>query len=263
MTRPPPRSRRTPLASWPEKGSGLGLGSIFKETAGRAGLLSRPPAFPPREAVPRGSGQGVLVIPGFLTGDITTRRLRTFLTRSGYHAEGWKGGINLGPRAKPIQRLKSRVEKLVEVTGGKVVLAGVSLGGVFAREVAKMMPDHVAGVATLCSPIRLPVPTPLAPFVTALQRTFDQGLVDGALGEPVMPEQPMLVVFSKDDGVVDWRTCVPPARDTITVLDLPGARHMTIGSNPEAQEALGIFLSRVFPARVVPPRGEADNLRAP
>ena len=249
--------RRPNLARWPEKGSGLGFKSFFGETAGRAGLLSRPPAFPPREAVPRGSGQGVLVIPGFLTGDSTTGRLRTFLTRSGYHAEGWQSGINLGPRSKPIQRLKTRVAKLADVTGGKVVLAGVSLGGVFAREVAKMMPDHVAAVATLCSPVRLPVPTPLAPFVTALQRSFDKGLVESALGEPVMPAQPMLAIYSTNDGVVDWRTCVPPDGPNVRVLEIPHARHMTIGSNPEAQEALGIFL-----ARVVPPRGEADDLRA-
>jgi len=255
VTKTPPKPKRTPLARWPEKGSGLGFGSFFKETAGRAGLLSRPPAFPPREAVPRGDGQGVLVIPGFLTGDMTTGRLRTFLTRSGYTAEGWGSGVNLGPRSKPIARLKTRVEKLAARTGGKVVLAGVSLGGVFAREVAKMMPDHVVAVATLCSPLRLPVPTPLAPFVTALQRTFDKGLVEGALGEPVMPDQPMLVIYSKNDGVVDWRACVPPPRDNLTVLDIPHARHMTIGSNPEAQEALGIFL-----ARVVPPRGVTDNL---
>jgi pimeloyl-ACP methyl ester carboxylesterase len=240
---------RTRLASWPEKGSALGLRSFLGETAGRAGLLSRPPAFPPREAVPRGAGQGVLVIPGFLTGDMTTGRLRAFLTRSGYLADGWGGGINLGPRSKPIQRLKVRVEKLTERTGGKVLLAGVSLGGVFAREIAKMMPEHVAGVATLCSPLQLPVPTPLAPFVTALQRTFDKGLVESALGVPVMPSQPMLVIYSKNDGVVDWRTCVPPPAKNLTILEIPRARHMTIGSNPEAQEALGVFLGRVFPPR--------------
>lgn len=254
MSKKPPRK---PLANWPAKGSGLGLKSIFRETAGRAGLFSRPPAYPPRDAVPRGAGQGVLVIPGFLTGDMTTVRLRTFLTRSGYAAEGWGSGINLGPRSKPIQRLKNRVARLSERTGGKVVLAGVSLGGVFAREIAKMMPEYVAGVATLCSPLTLPVPTPLAPFVTALQRTFDRGLVESALGEPVMPEQPVLVIYSKNDGVVDWRHCVPPPAPNVTLLEIPRARHMTIGSNPEAQEALGVFLGRVFgPRRLrdLPPR---------
>lgn len=254
MTKKPPQK---PLAHWPPKDTGLGLKSILKETAGRAGVMSRPPAFPPRESVTPGAGQGVLVIPGFLTGDSTTARLRTFLWRSGYHAEGWQSGINLGPRARPIERLKRRVEKLADLTGGKVALAGISLGGVFAREVAKMMPDRVAAVATLCSPVRLPVPTPLAPFVTALQRSFDKGLVESAVGEPVMPSQPMLAIYSRADGVVDWRTCVPPDQPNVTALEIVGAKHMTIGSNPAAQAALAAFLARVFAPgglRVLPPR---------
>ena len=253
----PKKPARSSLARWPAKGSGLGLKSILKESAGRAAMVGRRPAFPPRETITPGAGQGVLVIPGFLTGDSTTVRLRTFLWRSGYHAEGWRSGLNLGPRSKPIERLKRRVEKLADLTGGKVVLAGVSLGGVFAREIAKMMPDRVAAVVTLCSPVRLPVPTPLAPFVTALQRTFDKGLVEGALGEPVMPEQPLLAIYSHDDGVVDWRTCVPPDAPNITALVLPGAKHMTIGSNPSAQAALAAFLTRVYPPRAaddLPPR---------
>jgi len=246
--------RRPNLARWPKKGSGLGLKSILKESAGRAASIARPPPYPPRDSVSRGAGQGVLVIPGFLTGDSTTTRLRTFLWRSGYHAEGWQCGINLGPRSKPILRLKRRVEKLADLTGGKVVLAGVSLGGVFAREVAKMMPERVAGVVTLCSPVRLPVPTPLAPFVTALRRSFDKGLVEGALGEPVMPSQPLLAIYSRDDGIVDWTSCVPPVMRNVTALEIPGGLHMTIGSNPLAHVALGAFLARVFPQR------EGDDL---
>lgn len=245
------------MARWPDKGSGLGFKSLLNETAGRAGLMARPPAFPPRETIAEGEGQGVLVIPGFLTGDAMTARLRTFLARSGYRAQGWQGGINLGPRSKPIERLKRRVEALADLTGGKVVLTGISLGGVFAREVAKMMPEQVAGVATLCSPVRLPVPTPLAPFVTALQRSFDRDMVENALGEPVMPVQPLLAVYSLADGVVDWRTCVPPPGPNVTALELADARHMTIGSNPAAQSALATFLAGVFPPRltdVLPPR---------
>lgn len=257
MARKPQKPLRKALANWPEKGSGLGFKSILKETAGRAGVMSRPPSFPHPDSVTNGAGQGVLVIPGFLTGDATTKRLRTFLARSGYRAEGWQSGINLGPRSKPIQRLMRRVEKLADATGGKIVLAGISLGGVFAREVAKMMPDRVIAVATLCAPVHLPVPTPLAPFVTALQRTFDKGLVDAALGVPVMPSQPLLAIYSHDDGVVDWRNCVPPPAQNITALEIPGAKHMTIGSNPAAQAALAAFLTCVFPPRAgddLPPR---------
>ena len=234
------------LATWPEKGSGLGVRSWLGETARLAKISAFPPRFPGRNSLPRGDGQGVLVIPGFLTSDGTTARLRTFLWRVGYRAEGWQGGANLGPSARAIERLKSRVEKLADDTGGKVAVAGVSLGGVFAREVAKMMPDHVAAVATLCSPVHLPVPTPLAPFVWALQGGFDAGLVAGAVDTPTMPGQKTLAIYSRGDGIVGWQACVPPEQANVTALEIEGAGHTTIGSNPLAQAALARFLSGAF-----------------
>ncbi|MCC6921198.1 MAG: hypothetical protein IT548_18545 [Alphaproteobacteria bacterium] len=234
------------LATWPEKGSGLGVGSWFRESVRLAKWSAFPPSFPERGALPRGNGEGVLVIPGFLTGDGTTVRLRTFLWGLGYRAEGWRAGRNLGPRSRAIERLKTRVARLADQTGGKVAVAGVSLGGVFAREVARMMPDHVCAVATMCSPARLPIPTPLAPFVWALQRSFDPGLVAGVMDDVQMPPQKMLALYSREDGIVDWRTCVPPESDTVTAMEIDGARHSTIGSTPRAQAALAHFLARAF-----------------
>jgi pimeloyl-ACP methyl ester carboxylesterase len=236
----------TSLATWPDKGSGLGVGSWLGETARMARVTAFPPRFPGRHALPRGDGQGVLVIPGFLTSDGTTARLRTFLWRVGYRAEGWQAGANLGPSARAIERLKSRVEKLADDTGAKVAVAGVSLGGVFAREVAKMMPDHVAVVATLCSPIHLPVPTPLAPFVWALQGGFDAALVSGAVNTPAMPSQKTLAIFSRSDGIVGWQACVPADQANVTAVEIEGAGHTTIGSNPLAQAALARFLAEAF-----------------
>ncbi len=234
------------LATWPVKGSGLGVGSWLKESVRLARWSAFPPAFPERALLPRGAGEGVLVIPGFLTGDSTTVRLRTFLWGLGYRAEGWRGGRNLGPRSRSIERLKDRVARLADQTGDRIAVAGVSLGGVFAREVARMMPDHIAAVATMCSPIRLPIPTPLAPFVWALQPSFDAKLVDGVMDSAEMPSQPTLALYSREDGIVDWRSCVPPDADNVTVMEIEGARHSTIGSTPRAQEALAHFLSRAF-----------------
>ena len=239
-------SARAPLAVWPRQDSGLGVKSWLGETARLARISAFPPRFPDRHALPRGAGQGVLVIPGFLTSDMTTARLRTFLWRIGYRAEGWRGGANLGPRSKAIAKLKGRVAALAERTGGPIAVAGVSLGGVFAREIAKMMPEHVAAVATLCSPVRLPVPTPLAPFVWALQGSFDAGLVEEASGEPAMPGQPMLAIYSREDGIVDWRACVPPAAGNVAIVEMSGAGHTTIGSNPYAQAEMARFLARAF-----------------
>ena len=234
------------LAIWPDRESGLGMRSWLGETA----RLARISAFPPKSAandlLPRGDGQAVLVIPGFLTNDGTTGRLRRFLSGLGYRAEGWQNGFNLGPRTKAIACLKERVAALAEASGGKIAVAGVSLGGVFAREIAKMMPDKVGVVATLCSPVHLPVPTPLAPFVWMLQRWFDETLVEGATGDPVMPGQKLLAIYSRDDGIVQWEACVPPAGDTVTSIEVPGASHTTIGSNPAAQHILAHFLADAF-----------------
>ena len=196
--------------------------------------------------LPRGNAEGVLVIPGYLTGDGTTVRLRTYLWGIGYRAEGWRAGRNFGPRSRSIHRLKARVERLADQTGSKIAVAGVSLGGVFAREVARMMPEHICAVATMCSPARLPIPTPLAPFVWALQRSFDAGLVAGVMDNIEMPGQKMLALYSREDGIVDWRTCIPPERDNVTAMEIAGARHSTIGSTPQAQSALAHFLSSAF-----------------
>ena len=242
------RSVQHSLAVWPQRESGLGMRSALTETARFARLSAfrnRPVPLP--GGLPHGPGQGVLVVPGFLTSDMTTARLRRSLDALGYRAEGWRGGPNLGPRPKAIANLKERVAALADATGGKIAVAGVSLGGVFAREIAKMMPDKVGAVVTLCSPVRLPVPTPLAPFVWALQRWFDDDLVAAASGEPVMPTQPMLAVYSRDDGIVQWQACVPPPGENVRAIDLPGAGHTTIGSNPMAQALVAQFLADALP----------------
>ena len=239
---------RPSLAVWPQRESGLGMRSALTETArfARASASRNKPVVLPA-GLPRGHGQGVLVVPGFLTSDTTTARLRRALDGLGYRAEGWRGGPNLGPRTKAIDNLKERVAALADATGGKIAVAGVSLGGVFAREIAKMMPDKVGAVVTLCSPVRLPVPTPLAPFVWALQRWFDDDLVAAASGDPVMPGQPMLAVYSQDDGIVQWQACVPPPAPNVTAIELPGAGHTTIGSNPRAQSLVAHFLAGALP----------------
>lgn len=242
----PMRDGAGPVALWPDANSGLGVRSWLGETAKLAKISAFPPRFPGRMELPRGRGQGVLIIPGFLTSDMTTGRLRTFLWRIGYRAEGWQCGPNLGPRSKAIARLKTRVEKLADETGGKIAVAGVSLGGVFAREIAKMMPDHVAAVGTLCAPVRLPVQTPLAPFVWVLQRWFDAALVAGVTGDVEMPSQPTLAVYSREDGIVDWTSCVPPDLAHVKPMVIADASHTTIGSNPLAQAALAHFLAEAL-----------------
>lgn len=100
----------------------------------------------------RGPGDGppLLVIPGFLASDRTTLGLQRALAGAGYRVAGWGLGINRGVRADTLDRVAAQVER--HGRGRPVILVGWSLGGVYARELAKARPDLVAMVATLGAP---------------------------------------------------------------------------------------------------------------
>ena len=195
--------------------------------------------------MPRGAGQGVLVIPGFLTGDMTTVRLRTFLTRSGYAAEGWGSGINLGPRSKPIQRLKNRVARLSERTGGKVVLAGVSLGGVFAREIAKMMPERVRQVITIGTPFNWTDDHTNVAWLVRLLKG-DAASIDEALSARLRkpPMVPTTSLYSRADGVVSWQSCRHGRRrKNVEDVEIEGS-HLGMGWNPTVMKVVADRLAQ-------------------
>ncbi|MGO4836481.1 esterase/lipase family protein, partial [Rhizobiaceae sp. 2RAB30] len=98
---------------------------------------------------PRGDGHPVLVLPGLVTSDRSTVPLRSFLKSKGYAAHGWKLGRNYGPLPGIERRMVDRVKELADISGGKVSIVGWSLGGIYARQLAKMTPELVRGVITL------------------------------------------------------------------------------------------------------------------
>ncbi len=99
-----------------------------------------------------GDGRPVIVIPGFMVHDVISVRLRRTLAAAGYDARGWGMGLNRGLRPDTMSRLEDLVRHVHAETGRKVSLVGWSLGGLFAREVAKTLPDLVDRVITLASP---------------------------------------------------------------------------------------------------------------
>ena len=104
-------------------------------------------------AAPRGDGHPVLVLPGLLASDLSTQPLRSFLKSHGYAAHGWKQGRNLGLRSGVEHSMLERVEELYERYGQrKISLVGWSLGGIYARQLAKRVPDKVRLVISLGSP---------------------------------------------------------------------------------------------------------------
>lgn len=201
-------------------------------------------ASPWLRRLPAGDGHPVLVFPGLATGDITTLPMRNFLRDRGYTPYPWKQGFNLGPREGVLEACAERVRMLAERhRGEKVSLIGWSLGGVYARETAKALPDLVRCVITLGSPFAG------HPRATHAWRLFEllsgQSAHDPALLEQVRqaPPVPTTSIYSRTDGIVAWRCSVnedAPHTENIEVH----ASHLGIGMNPLALYAIADRLAQ-------------------
>ena len=150
-------SRETGDAAPPDKGGGRpATGLLLTEPVrGLADLTALLLAAPALLAAPRGDGHGVLVFPGLLAGDSSTVPLRAFLRWLGYDVRGWDLGRNRGPTEAVLAGLPRAVLDHAERTGRPVSLIGWSLGGVYAREMARRHPRKVRQVITLGSPYAL------------------------------------------------------------------------------------------------------------
>src|SRR5262249_44830577 len=127
-------------------------------------------ALPLLGRAPRGDGHPVLVMPGWLAGDGSTRALRWFLRDRGYHAHAWRLGINHGPTPEVVAGVRDRLHALHARHARKVSLIGWSLGGIYARELARHFPELVRQVITLASPFRDPTASTVA-------RLYRSGLI--------------------------------------------------------------------------------------
>ena len=104
--------------------------------------------------LPRGDSHSVLVLPGFMASDGSTRPLRRLLTALGYRAEGWGLGRNMGPTERVVNEMPDLVDRLTDTSEGTISIVGWSLGGIFARHLAARTPELVRSVVTLGSPVR-------------------------------------------------------------------------------------------------------------
>lgn len=197
----------------------------------------RPPCAPARESVPKGDGHAVIVFPGFLTGDWATTHLIAWLRGIGYEANGWGPGSNWGPSAGTIARCRSLLDTAHERTGRKVTLIGRSLGGLYARELAKDEPGKVVRVITLGTPVKFPVATPLSPFAAALSPRFDAEFVKRAPRLPENPPVPVTAIHSRSDGIVPWAACVIDESPIAENIEVESA-HTIMGSNPKAMRVI-------------------------
>ena len=154
-----------------------------------------------RKRGPRGplDGQPVLVVPGFLCSDQTTFALRRELARGGFRVHGWKSGWNLGAKEDTIERLLKRIDSLGHQR--PIVIVGWSLGGVFAREFARVYPERVRAIVTLGSPFSGD------PRQNNVWRLYEW-LAGHKVDQPPIPRitekprVPCLALWSRKDGIV-------------------------------------------------------------
>jgi pimeloyl-ACP methyl ester carboxylesterase len=199
-----------------------------------AAMIS-PPAFPTGAA--RGTGQPVIVLPGFCSPNFTTARLREFLKRQGFNSYSWGCGTNLGPTASDLAKFERSVSAVADRHRRPVCLVGVSLGGTMAREFAKRRLDCVARVITLCSPIKYPVATPLAPIAQAAISVWDERYIQNLIRLNEPPPVPLTAIVSTRDGILDWRVTLPEPAPNVEVIPID-TFHLTSAFNPEIQRII-------------------------
>jgi len=194
--------------------------------------------------LPQGSGP-VLVIPGFGTSDWHTAPLRGALRRLGYHVSGWQAGRNLGMRRELKDQLGRQLQRLHDQHGRKVAIVGWSLGGVFAREMARHQPQLVRHVFTLGSPFN---GHPNANNMVALFALMNPKApktpdLEGFRRRIAPPPVPCTAIYTKSDGIVAWRCSVEnPAPNTENV-EVRGS-HFGLGLNPDVLRVIAERLAR-------------------
>ena len=165
-------------------------------------------ALPDVPGLPRGDGHAVLFAPGILTGDLTTASMRGFIARLGYAAHGWGRGVNLGPTRRVVAGIERRLMELNDRSGRRVSLVGLSLGGVYLRELAKRHPDRVRRLFLICCPTRYPVASRITPLLIALEAFYDPAHPRSpeALSRPA--PVPTTAFYTRRDGFLAWQCCL-------------------------------------------------------
>jgi triacylglycerol lipase len=240
-----PRSSRPPL--WREARMGL-----------EAATLLRDPLFR-GEGVRDGRGRPVLLIPGFLAADGSLAWMAGWLKRAGYRPTRAGMRANVDCSGAALRRLEPRLERVVAEQGKRAVVVGQSRGGSLAKALAARRPDLVCGVVTLGSPHTDPLAIhPLVRLqVEAIGRLgslgapglFKRSCLDGdccaSFWEELAGRLPrgigFVAIYSRSDGVVDWRACLDPCADSHVEIE---TSHCGMAVSPAAWRAVADALER-------------------
>lgn len=214
----------------------------------------------------RGDRHPVLVLPGFTAGDRSTAALRAVLRAQGYWTHGWKLGMNLGPTARILEGLDARLTQLHERHQRPVSLIGWSLGGIYARGLARRHPHAVRQVITLGSPFRMTEGdrSSVSALADHAAKRFSAEWTAIALDEANHPPLPVpsTAIYTRTDGVCRWHTCIDE------ISDAHGDIHGDVHENVEVRgshSGLGFnpAVIVVVSDRLAQPEGDWRRFSAP
>lgn len=219
-------------------------------------LLRRPVAQPAA-----GPASPAVLVPGFISGDVSLTILARHLRRNGHRTFKSEIGANLGCTDAMVDRLIRRLEFVVASEGRPVALVGHSRGGMIVKLAASRRPDLVSGVVVMSAPLTgtLSVAAHVRKQLELLFRLNRRGL-SGVISEDCVtgecaariaaeldgpfPELPYTSVYTRADAIIDWRTCLDPAAETVEV----GATHTGMGTDPAVLAIVAERLAALVPA---------------
>ena len=188
--------------------------------------------------LPKGDGHPVIVFPGLGAADLSTVPMRNFLRDQGYAPLAWGQGFNFGPRNGVLEACRKLLAQVAQRHRQKVSLIGWSLGGVYARELAKEQPEHSRCVITLGSPFSG------HPRATNAWRFYQMVSGQNVAHDPALvaqlrvpPTVPTTSIYSKTDGIVAWQCSLNEGQAHTENIEVH-ASHIGMGMNPLAMYAI-------------------------
>ncbi|MES2797238.1 MAG: alpha/beta fold hydrolase [Bacteroidota bacterium] len=180
-----------------------------------------------------GDGHPVMVLPGFMSSARSTKILRKFISNLGYDVYDWGLGRNVG-KIDFMVLLLERIEEIHQKTGQQISLVGWSLGGIFARQVAKERPELIRQVITLGTPFGGLAEPNNAEWIYRLinggqkVKNVNSSFLDDL---PHPTPVPTTSIYSKEDGIVPWNLCMEAVEDTIHQNIQVRGSHIGMGVN--------------------------------
>ncbi len=205
--------------------------------------------FPALLRLPRGDHHPVLILPGFLASDQSTLPLRSYLLYMGYEPLPWTLGRNFGRIELFEKKLLAWFGRIAATYDTRISLIGQSLGGVYARNIAHRYPERVRQVITLGSPFASMTGRSVNPLVESLFRRQSGLSIQEietrlrAMSGGGSPPVPTTAIFSRSDGVVNWRGCREDDGHQTESIEIRGS-HCGMGFNPFVYYILADRLSQ-------------------